>query len=112
MTESNKMEQIKQLFDQFVRPVTEADGGEITIVSLEENVLYVEMHGSCDGCPSSMITLKDNIENMLQHVLQEHIIVEAINMPQMPPMSIYDMADPFGEFDMVEDVEFDQNENT
>jgi len=70
--------QIKELLEERVRPAVAADGGDITFVSFEDGVVYLELRGACSGCPSSIVTLKTGIENMLKHFIPEVIAVEAV----------------------------------
>jgi Fe-S cluster biogenesis protein NfuA len=65
------VEQIKDLLDTRVRPAVAADGGDITFESYEDGVVFLHLQGSCSGCPSSTITLKNGIENMLRHYIPE-----------------------------------------
>ena len=63
--------QIKELLDTRVRPAVAQDGGDIIFHGFEEGVVYLQMQGSCSGCPSSTMTLKHGIENMLKHYIPE-----------------------------------------
>ncbi len=63
--------QIKELLDTRVRPAVAQDGGDITFYGFEEGVVYLHMQGACAGCPSSTITLKMGIENLLRHYIPE-----------------------------------------
>lgn len=63
--------QIKELLDTRVRPAVAADGGDITFHGFERGVVYLHMQGACAGCPSSTITLKMGIENLLRHYIPE-----------------------------------------
>lgn len=69
---------IKQLLDEKVRPAVAQDGGDITYRGFENGIVYLEMQGSCSGCPSSSATLKLGIENMLKQALPEVEEVRAI----------------------------------
>lgn len=60
------VEQIKELFDERIRPAVAMDGGDILLQEYKDGKVYIKMHGSCSGCPSSTITLKNGIENMLK----------------------------------------------
>lgn len=71
--------QIKELLDQRVRPVVARDGGDIVYRGFKDGVVYLHMQGSCSGCPSSTMTLKNGIENMLRHFIPEVRLVEAVN---------------------------------
>lgn len=70
--------QIVEVIDEKVRPAVAQDGGDIVFHSYKDGVVYVEMQGACAGCPSSTLTLKDGIENMLQYYIPEVIRVEQI----------------------------------
>ena len=63
--------QIVHLLDQRVRPAVAQDGGDITFQSFEEGIVYLHMQGACAGCPSSTMTLKMGIENLLKHYIPE-----------------------------------------
>ena len=63
--------QIKELIDTRVRPAVAMDGGDIIFHGFEEGIVYLHMQGACSGCPSSTITLKMGIENMLRHYIPE-----------------------------------------
>ncbi|MCB0793764.1 MAG: NifU family protein [Flavobacteriales bacterium] len=61
--------QIVSLLDEYVRPAVEADGGHIAFRHFKEGVVTVALQGSCSGCPSSMVTLKGGIENLLKQMM-------------------------------------------
>ena len=63
--------QIKELLDTRVRPMVAMDGGDIVFHKFEEGIVYLQMRGACAGCPSSTMTLKSGIENMLRHYVPE-----------------------------------------
>jgi Fe-S cluster biogenesis protein NfuA len=63
--------QIKELLDTRVRPAVAQDGGDITFHGFERGVVYLNMRGACSGCPSSTMTLKMGIENLLRHYIPE-----------------------------------------
>ena len=62
---------IKELLDTRVRPAVAQDGGDITFHGFERGVVYLHMQGACAGCPSSTLTLKMGIENLLRHYIPE-----------------------------------------
>ena len=62
---------IKKIIDTKVRPAVAKDGGDITFQSFDKGIVYLQMKGSCSGCPSSTATLKEGIENMLKHYIPE-----------------------------------------
>ena len=65
------VDQIKALLDTRVRPAVAQDGGDITFHGFDRGVVYLHMQGACAGCPSSTITLKMGIENLLRHYIPE-----------------------------------------
>jgi Fe-S cluster biogenesis protein NfuA len=65
------VDQIKQLLDTRVRPAVAQDGGDITFHGFDRGVVYLHMKGACAGCPSSTLTLKMGIENLLRHYIPE-----------------------------------------
>lgn len=69
--DSEIVNQIKQLLDTRVRPAVAQDGGDITFHGFERGVVYLHMQGACAGCPSSTLTLKMGIENLLRHYIPE-----------------------------------------
>lgn len=70
--------QIIEIIETRVRPAVAQDGGDIIFDRFEDGIVYVQLHGACSGCPSSTITLKNGIENMLKHYIPEVEAVEAI----------------------------------
>jgi Fe-S cluster biogenesis protein NfuA len=58
-------EEIIKLLDEYVKPAVESDGGAIDFVSFYDGVVTVQLRGSCSGCPSSTVTLKNGIEQLL-----------------------------------------------
>lgn len=72
--------QIKEILDSHIRPAVANDGGDIVFHSFdsETGTVYLEMHGACSGCPSSTITLKNGIENLLKHYIPEVNQVESV----------------------------------
>lgn len=71
---------IQQILHDYVRPAVEQDGGAITYKSFDEGTVTVELRGSCSGCPSSTITLKSGIQNLLQRMVPEvkEVVSEAL----------------------------------
>jgi Fe-S cluster biogenesis protein NfuA len=70
--------QIKELLDTRVRPAVAQDGGDITFHGFDRGVVYLHMQGACAGCPSSTMTLKMGIENLLRHYIPEVIEVRPV----------------------------------
>ena len=71
------IQKIIDLLEKRIRPAVAQDGGDITFDRFENGVVYVQMRGACAGCPSSTITLKAGIENMLRHYVPEVTEVRA-----------------------------------
>lgn len=76
--DSDIVKQIRELIDTRVRPAVAQDGGDIIFRGFVDGIVQLELHGSCSGCPSSTITLKNGIETMLKHYVPEVIAVEAV----------------------------------
>ena len=72
--------QIKELLDTRVRPAVAQDGGDITFHGYDKGVVYLHMLGACSGCPSSTLTLKRGIENLLHHYIPEVIEVRPVDL--------------------------------
>lgn len=72
-------EKIKSILDEYIRPAVENDGGAIELDSFQNGTVKVILKGSCSGCPSSTMTLKAGIEQLLKNMLPEVTDVEAIN---------------------------------
>lgn len=70
--------QIKELLDTRVRPAVAQDGGDITFHGFDKGVVYLHMQGACAGCPSSTLTLKMGIENLLRHYIPEVLEVRPV----------------------------------
>ena len=65
------VDQIKELLDTRVRPAVAQDGGDITFHGFKDGIVYLHMQGACAGCPSSTMTLKMGIENLLRHYIPQ-----------------------------------------
>ena len=76
--DSDTVEQIKELLDTRVRPAVAQDGGDITFHGFDRGVVYLHMQGACAGCPSSTLTLKMGIENLLRHYIPEVVEVRPV----------------------------------
>jgi len=78
--DSEVVAQIKELIETRVRPAVAQDGGDIIFKGFDEasGVVFLHMRGSCAGCPSSTMTLRNGIENMLRHYVPEVSAVEAV----------------------------------
>jgi Fe-S cluster biogenesis protein NfuA len=62
---------IKELLETRVRPAVAQDGGDITFRGFKDGKVYLNMKGSCSGCPSSTATLKHGVQNLLRHFVPE-----------------------------------------
>lgn len=62
---------IKGVLEEYIKPAVEMDGGAIKLASYKDGVVTVTLQGSCSGCPSSTITLKNGIENLLKRMVPE-----------------------------------------
>jgi NFU1 iron-sulfur cluster scaffold homolog, mitochondrial len=71
---------IKSILEEYIKPAVEMDGGAITFHSYHEGIVKVMLQGACSGCPSSMLTLKAGIENLLKRMLPEvtEVVAEEI----------------------------------
>ena len=80
--DSDTVRQIKEVLDEYIRPAVESDGGAINFASFAPatGTVKVELRGSCSGCPSSTVTLKQGIENLLKRMVPEVQLVEAQGM--------------------------------
>ena len=65
--------------DKYVKPAVEMDGGAISFVSFENGLLKLSLQGSCSGCPSSTVTLKQGIEGLMKRMVPEVELVEAVS---------------------------------
>ena len=71
------VKKIIEVLDTKIRPAVARDGGDIKFKSFEDGVVKVELQGSCSGCPSSLMTLKQGVQNLLKHYVKEVNSVEA-----------------------------------
>ena len=69
---------INEVLDAKIRPAVARDGGDITFKSFKDGIVTVELKGSCSGCPSSIMTLKQGVQNLLCHYIPEIKSVEAV----------------------------------
>ena len=69
---------IIKILDQKIRPAVAKDGGDIKFKEFKDGVVIVQLQGSCSGCPSSTMTLKQGVQNLLCHYLPEVKRVEAV----------------------------------
>lgn len=76
--DSDIVKEIKELISEKIRPTVQEDGGDLEFVSYEDNVVRVRLQGACTSCPSSVVTLKNGIKNMLQYYIPEVMDVEQV----------------------------------
>ncbi|KAA0197651.1 HIRA interacting protein 5 [Fasciolopsis buskii] len=69
---------VKELLDSRIRPTVQEDGGDITFVEFKDGIVRLRMQGSCSSCPSSVVTLKHGVQNMLQFYIPEVAGVEQV----------------------------------
>ncbi|XP_036320094.1 NFU1 iron-sulfur cluster scaffold homolog, mitochondrial-like, partial [Rhagoletis pomonella] len=86
---------IKELLDSRIRPTVQEDGGDIIYMGYEDGVVKLKMQGSCSSCPSSIVTLKNGVQNMLQFYIPEVVSVEQV----------------FDQVDKITEKEFDKFES-
>ena len=72
------VKKIIDILDEKIRPAVARDGGDIKFKSFDNGLVTVELQGSCSGCPSSIMTLKQGVQNLLCHYVSEVKRVEAI----------------------------------
>ena len=76
-SEDETVKKIIDVLDTKIRPAVAKDGGDIKFKSFDNGVVKVELQGSCSGCPSSLMTLKQGVQNLLKHYVKVNS-VEAI----------------------------------
>lgn len=69
---------IKELLDTRIRPTVQEDGGDIIFKGFEDGIVKLKLQGSCSSCPSSIVTLKNGVQNMLQFYIPEVVSVEQV----------------------------------
>ncbi len=70
--------QVRELIDTRVRPAVARDGGDIIYRGFQRGIVYLQMQGACSGCPSSLATLKQGIEQLIRHYVPEVTEVRAV----------------------------------
>ena len=76
--DNETVNKIIEVLDTKIRPAVARDGGDIKFKSFENGVVKVQLQGSCSGCPSSLMTLKQGVQNLLKHYVKEVNTVEAV----------------------------------
>lgn len=69
---------IQELLDTRIRPTVQEDGGDILYRGFNDGIVYLKMMGSCTNCPSSVVTLKNGVQNMMQFYIPEVVAVEEV----------------------------------
>ena len=77
-TDDETVNKIIEVLDTKIRPAVARDGGDIKFKSFKNGVVKVQLQGSCSGCPSSLMTLKQGVQNLLKHYVKEVNSVEAV----------------------------------
>ena len=77
-SEDSLQEKIVKLLDDKIRPAIARDGGDIKFKEFKDGIVKVQLQGSCSGCPSSTMTLKQGVQNLLCHYIPEVKQVESI----------------------------------
>jgi Fe-S cluster biogenesis protein NfuA len=80
MNDPETINKILEMLDEYIRPAVEGDGGAINLKSFENGIVTVQLKGSCSGCPSSTLTLKAGIENLLKRMVPgvTEVVAESI----------------------------------
>ncbi|MEI6815888.1 MAG: NifU family protein [Bacteroidota bacterium] len=80
MNDPETVNKILEMLDEYIRPAVEGDGGAINLKSFENGIVTVQLKGSCSGCPSSTLTLKAGIENLLKRMVPgvTEVVAESI----------------------------------
>ncbi|WP_424628668.1 NifU family protein [Bradyrhizobium sp. SYSU BS000235] len=73
--DTETVDTIKDLLETRIRPAVAGDGGDITFRGFKDGIVYLDMKGSCAGCPSSTATLKHGIQNLLKHFIPDVVEV-------------------------------------
>ena len=73
-------QRIEEVLNEKIRPAVAMDGGDIQLKSYKDGVAEVMLKGSCAGCPSSIVTLKQGVERMIKHYVPEVNSVTAVNL--------------------------------
>ena len=76
--DTDLVKEIKELLEARVRPAVAQDGGDIIFDRFEDGIVYLRLQGACAGCPSSTMTLKSGIENMLRYYVPEVTEVRSV----------------------------------
>ena len=77
MSDEALLKKIDTVLDQ-IRPNIQMDGGDIELVNVDNGIVYIKLHGACEGCPASIFTLKLGIEEALKEHISE--VIEVIQV--------------------------------
>lgn len=77
--EDETVAMIKELLDTRIRPTVQEDGGDVIFMGFDNGVVKLKLQGSCTSCPSSIVTLKNGVQNMLQFYVPEVLSVEQVD---------------------------------
>ena len=82
MEDEKNLEEVERriikILDQKIRPAVAKDGGDIKFKEFKNGIVEVQLQGSCSGCPSSTMTLKQGVQNLLRHYIPEVKEVKAV----------------------------------
>ncbi|XP_063915788.1 NFU1 iron-sulfur cluster scaffold homolog, mitochondrial-like [Zophobas morio] len=76
--DSEIVQMIKELLDTRIRPTVQEDGGDIVFIGYDDGIVKLKLQGACTSCPSSIVTLKNGVQNMLQFYIPEILGVEQV----------------------------------
>ncbi|KAF5287916.1 hypothetical protein FQA39_LY15620 [Lamprigera yunnana] len=79
--DSEIVQMIKELLNTRIRPTVQEDGGDIIFLGYDDGIVKLKLQGSCSSCPSSIVTLKNGVQNMLQFYIPEVLGVEQVEEP-------------------------------
>jgi len=81
--DSEIVQEIKMLLEKHIKPFVQADGGDVEFAGYQEGVVSLRMVGACASCPSSTVTAKFMIRNLLHHYIPEVTDVESLDEPEV-----------------------------
>ncbi len=78
MTNIQKIKLIEEILEQEIKPVLKKDGGNIELIDLDEDIIYVKLRGACANCMTSQVTIKSFIENKIQELVSPELTVKEV----------------------------------
>ena len=78
MTNLQKIKLIEEILEQEIKPVLKKDGGNIELIDLDEDIIYVKLRGACANCMTSQVTIKNFIENKIQELVSPELTVKEV----------------------------------